>query len=252
MILYQYRGQIANKVNFSYFKDLLCNGAIKFTKPSDFNDPFDCCPTQIEELPENTFPQAVGDSINQSIQSIISVMLGVACFTPHPDCMLMWSHYGDQHRGVCVGFDTELLLANAPRNSEGNPLYEDIVEVKYTSIRPKSGDRDMYYKKSDEWKYENEYRIISTMKKGIPSWGAGVWNIPICAIKEVIIGARVPSDLKENIINLIKTISFEIAIKIVVLHMERFELLIENYDDQPKVAQGNGWVLGPNGDWIKT
>jgi hypothetical protein len=29
---------------------------------------------------------------------------GVACFSALPDDLLMWAHYADKHRGVCLKF----------------------------------------------------------------------------------------------------------------------------------------------------
>jgi hypothetical protein len=243
MIIYQYRRQISNDKDFGFLKNLLEKGEMKFTKPSDFNDPFDCCPTQFSELPENTFRHAVGDVINKSIQSVRSTLNGVACFSLHPNSMLMWSHYGDQHRSVCVGFDTQILLDNPPKNSNREPLYNEITKVEYTKIRPSQKDPDALGKKSEEWRYEDEYRIVSSMKKGKPEWGPGIWNIPPCSIKEVIIGARVIPQIEENIVRLIKSLDRSLALKKVVLHMKKFELLIENLEDQPNVAPMSGFVL---------
>ena len=229
--------------------NLLEKGEVKFTKPSEFNDPFDCSPTCLYELPENTFPHAVGGVINKSMQSVISTLHGVVCFTLHPDSMLMWSHYGDQHRSVCVGFDTQILLDNAPINNNGNPLYNEIIKVDYTNIRPNDNDKALFFKKSDEWAYEDEYRIVSSKKKGKPEWGPGVWNIHPSSIKEIIIGARVAPQIQEKIVHLIKSKAHSIVIKKAVLHMKKFKLLIEELKDQPQVTPMSGSVLDPNGVW---
>jgi hypothetical protein len=39
------------------------------------------------------------------------------CLTPEPCSTLMWSHYADNHRGICLEFDT------------GNPLFSEAMEV---------------------------------------------------------------------------------------------------------------------------
>jgi hypothetical protein len=148
-------------------------------------------------LPLNELPHAVIDAMNRQIQHATSQVLGVSCLTPHSDKMLMWSHYGEQHRSVCVGFDREILLENAPKNSEGNPLYTEIRKVEYTNSRPNNEGREAIFKKSEEWGYEDEYRIVSSAKKGHPQWGYGIWNIPIYAIKEVVIGARVERAIQD-------------------------------------------------------
>lgn len=147
MILYQYRGQISEGNGFEYLESLFKSGALKFTKPSEFNDPFDCCPTLVGEDPINAPPDLVADMMNRLHQSAISTSHGIVCLTPHPDNMLMWSHYGDQHRSVCVGFDTQILLDNRPLNREGNPLYENIVKVVYSSTRPDADTMEQYFQK---------------------------------------------------------------------------------------------------------
>jgi hypothetical protein len=232
--------------------DLIKNGAMKFSKPSEFNDPFDCCPTQFSELPQNELPHAVTDELNRYIQHAISHLLGVACFTPYPNKMLMWSHYGDQHRSVCVGFDSEVLLENVPKNSKGNPLYTEIKKVQYTKSRPNEEDREAIFKKSEEWSYEDEYRIVSSAMQGDPQWGSGIWNIPTSAIKEVIIGARVDRELQVKIVKTVQLIKPDIEIKKAVLHTHNFDMVIEKLSDQPTVAPMSGFILGPNGNWINT
>lgn len=252
MILYQYRGPISDEKRFQYFVDLIRNGAMKFSKPSEFNDPFDCCPTQFSELPINVLPHGVTDELNRHIQHAISQIVGVACFTPHPNKMLMWSHYGDQHRGVCVGFDSDILINNVQKNSEGYPIYSEIRKVEYTKLRPNEEDNNAIFKKSEEWGIEDEYRIVSSAKKGHPEWGPGVWNVATCAIKEVVIGARVDPTIKDRIEKTIQSINPDIELKKVVLHTHTFELVIEKLSEQPNVAPMSGFLFGPNGNWIKT
>ena len=122
-MLYQYRGKLTDEA-LGYLEDLLAKGCLKFTPPADFNDPFDCCPTTFTDVPASALPPNVAcDSVNRGVQAGISSTHGVACFTPHADSMLMWSHYGDQHRSVCVGIDSNELATNVPRNDRGNPLY---------------------------------------------------------------------------------------------------------------------------------
>lgn len=252
MILYQYRGDISNDKGFGYLANLLKKGELKFTKPSDFNDPFDCCPTQLREVPGDAFPHAVGDMMNQSIQSATSMMHGIACLTPHADRMLMWSHYGNQHRSVCIGFDSQVLLNNPPINSEGNPLYEEIVEVVYTSTRPNAESKEQFYHKSKEWSYEDEHRIISCAKKGFPTWGEGVWAIPTAAIREIVLGARMLNNIEHKVVELAKSVIPDITIRKAVLHMHTFEILIESFENQPRVTPMHGVIMDPNGKWVDT
>jgi hypothetical protein len=66
------------------------------------------------------------------------------------------------------------------------------------------------------------------------------------------IDASVIPPIEEKVIRLTKSLDHSIAIKKAVLHMKKFELLIENLQDQPQVAPMTGFVLDPNRMWRKT
>lgn len=249
MMLYQYRS-ISSPSSFGYFVDLIMNGSMKFSRPCEFNDPFDCCPTVLSEVPDDSFPHAVGDTLNRARQSALSAVVGVCCYTPHPDRMLMWSHYGDQHRGVCVGFDREIILELVPKNDAGHPLYHEVKKVEYTEVRPGNGDQGYLFKKSNEWRDEDEYRIVSAMKAGSPSWGPGVWTIPAAAIKEVVIGARIAPAAEGKLVTAVKFHRPDIGLKKAVIDMKKFKIHAEDLSLQPISPTGVGHILDPNGKWI--
>jgi len=50
--------------------------------------------------------QTIDEFINKAPE--LADQYGVLCLTPHWDNLLMWAHYGDAHRGICLGFDIEL------------------------------------------------------------------------------------------------------------------------------------------------
>jgi hypothetical protein len=80
----------------------------------------------------------------------------IYCLTPHPDLTLMWSHYADNHRGICLEFSTE-----------NNDLFSNACKVSYRKEYPQWSLHTMdeylevFLTKSDDWKYEEEYRIIA-------------------------------------------------------------------------------------------
>ncbi len=249
MLLYQYRGSLDGK-GFGYLRDLLTVGKMKFTPPKEFNDPFDCCPEQLCDESTEGLPHAVVDQLNRSVQSAHSSLVGIACFTPHPDKIVMWSHYGDHHRSVCVGIDADILFEKIPVNSDGNKLVARLGKVDYKKSRPKAHDNDVWLRKSEEWSYEDEYRLISEMQSGEPAWGPGLWNIPVSAIKQIVIGARMPSLLKEKVATLAKESLPDIEIKQCVVQKSQYKLSVEDYESQPQPYQTRGYVHSPNGDWL--
>jgi hypothetical protein len=101
----------------------------------------------------------------------------------------MWAHYGNGHRGVLIEFDTELLRASAiaANDTALRPVYdpnEALMKVVYRkALRPIGIDevvefylqsnngnpshtrliqylRDTIATKSEEWAYENEWRML--------------------------------------------------------------------------------------------
>lgn len=100
-------------------------------------------------------------------------------FTMDYDSMLkgcmsnsMWYHYGDKRNGVCIEFDFDKLKEKLPKNAKHN-----IVSYRYLMqnniILPASVEtineveafveqnvKKLFFTKTKEWKYENEYRIV--------------------------------------------------------------------------------------------
>lgn len=249
MILYQYRGSISGETEYTYLINLLKDGSLKFSKSSEFNDPFDCFPSVFWEAPVGRIPHFVADRMHRARQNAMSQYVGISCFTSHPDKMLMWSHYGDQHKGVCIGFDTDDLVAKIGNNSEGHPMCSTFKKVEYTNMRPRRNDESSFYKKSMEWQYEDEYRLVSICQPGVPEWGPGVWNVPVSSIKEIILGARMSAELESKIVKFVLSNNPGMTLKKVVIHSHTFDLLIENYVDIPHCEAGSGTVLMPNGEW---
>lgn len=95
---------------------------------------------------------------NSLIRSII-LNLGIISFTVDLKSVLMWSHYGDSHKGVCLGF----------RRSRNNVLgrSELCFPVNYSAFRKEvdysEDDRfilDSFRLKADIWSYEKEWRLL--------------------------------------------------------------------------------------------
>lgn len=91
---------------------------------------------------------------------------GVLSLAGRWDCPLMWSHYGDEHRGLCIEYDMD-----SDDHSSIKPIdYRRPRSIKTTtliqwklngSVEAKQNVLDTYFlTKSPEWKYEKEWRGI--------------------------------------------------------------------------------------------
>lgn len=113
------------------------------------------------------------NNMSEKIRSEIKSKLLITCFSKKNDSILMWSHYGDSHKGVCFEFE------------EDRDIFE---EVNYTGKRPNldlkkligrylmcefkneecdfSEDEyqksiiEQFFTKQNEWSYEQEIRCV--------------------------------------------------------------------------------------------
>ena len=203
--------------------DNLKDRRLWFSKPSEFNDPFDCAidldiaemsedewrivyekkvPSDLKylnngapnELVKENFLLAIRNLLNEQKEKMLNNK-GVACFAERVDNLLLWSHYADKHRGFCLEFDTEY---------EPFRLSSKIFPVKYSDKTPIFNpfgilfdkDSKQFIKairtKSCHWAYEEEWRIFH--KKGNHEYG-----IEPEALTGVYFGSMMPYAHKEII-----------------------------------------------------
>jgi hypothetical protein len=85
------------------------------------------------------------------------------------DCPLMWSHYADEHRGLCIEFDTTgASFRNIKAVDYRHPRsikVSDIIEWKInrSSVAENVIQNTIYFAKAPEWKYEKEWRDINDL-----------------------------------------------------------------------------------------
>ena len=76
----------------------------------------------------------------------------------------MWSHYGNSHKGFCIGFNVSELFNVFKDSFLGRVLYKDnfpnIHDIKKCIINNDYDTIDgLNFTKSKEWEYEKEYRF---------------------------------------------------------------------------------------------
>ena len=127
--------------------------------------------------------------------------VGIFCLTEHKDDILMWSHYADKHRGICIEF--------RPVNEEHNEFYHQAHKVIYPKdnsppclnfyhYRDNSGEWAVkcLTTKALHWEYEGEWRIIDV------SNGPGKRSLPPGFISSMILGCRIESGHRDFVVEL--------------------------------------------------
>jgi hypothetical protein len=74
--------------------------------------------------------------------------------------LLLWSHYANAHRGICIGFNAKKLYDTCGFSALGPVTYFD----KYPNMSLLRDNEDLFYNqlynKSLDWYYEKEFRYV--------------------------------------------------------------------------------------------
>lgn len=223
-VLYKYR-DISN-ANYRYVERIFTHNELYFSKPLDFNDPFDCQPRfsleastkEKRDYLKDRFPKIFPGLSRQQrriqIKSLVKTNrladpgllkslegehrkrileeTGVFCLSEIPDHILMWSHYSSSHTGICIEFEASsktkfFSLAQRVHYQKDYPVL-NVIKDSPDEILEKA-----LLTKAKFWEYEKEWRI---------SWQdnpPGVYRFPNGLLKGVIFGSRINEQDKEMV-----------------------------------------------------
>lgn len=186
-----------------------------FASPISFNDPFDCRPNFTLEgsevavrnhlcdmwarhqpdLPEHKRHAEVDAILSDPLrdprmpennrmfaaayESTVTARVGVLCLSEVYDDILMWSHYADCHRGICLIYDT-----NYEFFAHAQPVHYQRVRPRVNPITQTAEKMldNAIFTKSSAWAYEKEWRILDHEQ------GVGERQSPPTALKAIVLG----------------------------------------------------------------
>ena len=179
-LLYKYKN-----VNESYLRDYLVNSRLYLSSRNQLNDPFDVKSDFVfggghkavekylrrlkkdhkltkKEVKPLTLkfrtPKQAQNELRSSFEQILDSS-GLHSFAISPRSLLMWSHYSDSHRGICLVFDVIKDI----------DVFVPAMQVSYDSNYPivDYGDefgevlaKKAFLTKAKDWEYEKERRIF--------------------------------------------------------------------------------------------
>lgn len=90
-------------------------------------------------------------------------VLGAACFTEDARTELLWAHYGDNHKGMCLEFDRTIEPFNHSMKVEYTDKVPVITYQNLIGTADKISDlfTNLCLTKSDVWSYEREWRLLT-------------------------------------------------------------------------------------------
>lgn len=154
--LYQYR-----KIDKYLFQDLIEKKLI-LNSVKNFNDPYDSLVFHWLEI---------GKKINENqITSMANSFnkIRIACFSGNfkknirfSKNILMWSHYADSHKGVCICYKVKKNFLNNFINENNEILKIGITKYKNNIILANEiSINQSFLTKFNHWKYEKEVRLL--------------------------------------------------------------------------------------------
>ena len=201
--LYKYRPLNENT------KKIITNNELYFSNPSDFNDPYDCnIPMNDTILIKDL--ERIKNSKDNNLKDIAEIIklptlepeyiktmlrnnmnkIGICCFSTLFDSILMWSHYAEYHKGICLKFD----ILKDPE------FFINTLTVHYSSIMPyfdffSRNNRifeELLQTKFADWSYESEVRIFKSKKEiqNNEQKNKRIFKFNNNALVEVIFGAE--------------------------------------------------------------
>lgn len=262
------------RFNPEYFADLLGMKRIHFSNPEKFNDPLDSSACiDITQADNPDYRAAVVDIFRQwqlpmpderrkyyehllkssrdyFVDEIAATFRELVltstvehwrtyCLTKRSDVGLMWSHYADHHRGICLEFDA--------RQSS----FQIAAKVEYMERPPSINllDRSSWFDtalktlttKSWDWCYEEEFRILA---RNIPDMTGS--PIPIVAddflafephaLTGIIMGSRADEEAITKIISQHAELASTLVVKKVTQLPHRYMLSIQEWRETPKAS----------------
>jgi hypothetical protein len=240
-----------------WLPDLLSGKSLLFSSRTSFNDPFDCRPVfsfragneavkffQTALRRHGLSPAKSLIAAKQAIRKAnanVDLMaehtrqlldnVGVLCLASTWDNALMWSHYAKFHKGISIGFHSDVDVFRIAQPV----LYTDDLP---TIFVPVNEDPNLFFdtfqKKASCWGYENEWRVVkpnlderqqdeqfrsnvcftsvAEARNLSDQRGPGIYSFAKSAIESITLGMRVSKEDERNVKQLVIEAGLKIPI----------------------------------------
>jgi hypothetical protein len=157
--------------------------------PLQFNDPFEFALKSEWYLNDENIMTLLTPEKIKSREVIRKFLLncGVISYSSNIGDKLLWSHYGDFHRGMCLSFDfsdkqlSEIVKVKYQKQIHDFQFSENIRQMDSSTM-------ETILTKSTEWEYENEWRVVLPTKNEHYKYLGNLTGISFgckCAIEDI-------------------------------------------------------------------
>ncbi len=221
--IYKYKSLAGDSLG--HVESILIQNKLYFENPLKFNDPFECRPrykmsvyrkereAYIDRLQKSNSPGLNRSERREETKKILKKFskfemeklledtlketlnqVGVCSFSEVYDDILMWSHYADSHRGICIRFKASSIT----------PFFGEAQKVNYDDKYPiidTLNDSDgqklkkILFTKSKHWEYEYEWRITKRQEER----RLENYEFPREFLNGVILGVKISDSHREQV-----------------------------------------------------
>ncbi len=143
--------------------------------------------------------------------------LRLSSFSEVPNNELMWAHYANQFRGICISYSFSTLMRNfSPPICFVRMFYNDYQPTIHTADRvPEDLAKMVLSYKNYKWLYEREWRMFSRMERNEYT--------NVNCVRSVRVGARVGSEQKAEITRRLTALGIKVRYMTIKKYRIRFE-----------------------------
>lgn len=193
------------------------------------------------------FLEKVGQDLKPGLKEEIekgleraSQSIGIICFCDpnkiiEGDDILLWSHYGDKHKGVRIFFETDDIKILSTNLFQVVYSFEraciDIADLSASAFNKNVEDayRNTFKTKNKSWEYENEVRWIINLKECSQENGRSYIPLLPRAIRRIDFGCKCQSD---EIVSILDNNAYKhVKLYKALVHEHKFSL---NYGEVKK------------------
>lgn len=212
---------------------ILRNTSFKFTSPLDFNDPFDCDTSILEFTRTADSVAEYKQALELSNLPLLEKMRALAefyqpatfqkvyahvakhkietakvtCFSKTHSNTLMWSHYAQNHKGICLEFNGSMPANDVLERGTAfmvNVNYDRVGMIDY-NLDKERAIVDLFTRKWSDWRYEEEVRIIIMDEEPIQKFDKSF-------LTGIIFGCRTPDSDKQEVLRLLSKGGYEVPV----------------------------------------
>jgi hypothetical protein len=129
--------------------------------------------------------------------------IGLSSFSEVHDHELMWAHYADQYRGICIAYSFAKLLDDLDKDVSFVRMYynEMVPIVRHSRQEPNEVAKLVLSYKNYRWLYEREWRMFGPRGK--------VHYSDKSCVTRVYLGSRISDGKRRKIIKVMKSLDIE-------------------------------------------